>query len=128
MIHFDAHLVSGLYLIANSLTHYVQDTWAAYPGQASEQSRVTHGTFFYLAQEEGLMGNNSIHGGIRCKLQGIEDLQNDEKVGFYVISTDDIDVLGIPEIIKRIRQRIGNSPVYLSIDIDVIGVCIFVQC
>ncbi|KAF9024127.1 Arginase/deacetylase [Hymenopellis radicata] len=104
VIHFDAHL----------------DTWAAYPGQASEQSRVTHGTFFYLAQEEGLMGNNSIHGGIRCKLQGIEDLQNDEEVGFYVISTDDIDDLGIPEIIKRVRQRIGNSPVYLSIDIDVI--------
>ncbi len=45
-----------------------QDTWASYAGQTSEQSRVTHGTFFYLAQEEGLMGNNSIHAGIRCKL------------------------------------------------------------
>lgn len=52
VIHFDAHL----------------DTWAAYPGQTSEQSRVTHGTFFYLAQEEGLMTNTSIHAGIRCKL------------------------------------------------------------
>lgn len=45
-----------------------QDTWGTYPGQTTEQSRVTHGTFFYLAQEEGLLGNNSIHGGIRCKL------------------------------------------------------------
>lgn len=52
VIHFDAHL----------------DTWPAYPGQASEQSRVTHGTFFYLAHEEHLMTNTSVHAGIRCKL------------------------------------------------------------
>lgn len=52
VIHFDAHL----------------DTWPSYAGQSTEQSRVTHGTFFYLAQEEGLMTNTSIHAGIRCKL------------------------------------------------------------
>jgi hypothetical protein len=45
-----------------------QDTWASYPGQATEQARVTHGTFFYLASEEGLIANNSVHAGIRCKL------------------------------------------------------------
>lgn len=55
-------------------------------------------------------------------MQGIEDLQNDEAVGFYVISSDDIDDLGIPEIIRQIRARIGSSPVYLSVDIDVLGV------
>ncbi|KAL1740491.1 hypothetical protein HDZ31DRAFT_47411, partial [Schizophyllum fasciatum] len=52
VIHFDAHL----------------DTWPAYAGTTSPQSRVTHGTFFYLAQEEGLMSNHSIHAGIRCKM------------------------------------------------------------
>ncbi|KAF9055959.1 hypothetical protein BJ165DRAFT_1336801 [Panaeolus papilionaceus] len=104
VIHFDAHL----------------DTWPAYQGQMTEQSRVTHGTFFYLAQEEGLLANNSIHGGIRCKLTGLQDLENDNAVGFQVISTDDIDDLGIPAIIKKIRDRIGDSPVYLSLDIDVI--------
>ena len=52
VIHFDAHL----------------DTWPTYPGVSTEQSRVTHGTFFYLAQEEGLLSNTSIHAGIRCKL------------------------------------------------------------
>jgi agmatinase len=49
-----------------------QDTWAPetrYPDQTTEQSRITHGTFFYLAQEEGLISNNSIHAGIRCKLE-----------------------------------------------------------
>jgi hypothetical protein len=45
--------------------------------------------------------------------QGIEDLEHDSTVGFQVISTDDIDDLGIPVVISKIRQRIGNSPVYL---------------
>lgn len=110
--------------------HTQKDTWATYPGQASEQSRVTHGTFFYLAQEEGLISNHSIHAGIRCKLtvcvyvapyshilylfpKGVEDLAGDEAVGFQVISTDDIDDLGIPEIVRRIRRRISDRPVYL---------------
>lgn len=75
------------------------------------------------------MTNTSIHAGIRCKLgvseipllsylffehsQGEEDLENDENVGFQLISTDDIDELGIPEIIARIRARVGDTPVYL---------------
>ncbi|KAH9937341.1 Arginase/deacetylase [Fomitopsis serialis] len=104
VIHFDAHL----------------DTWPAYPGTTTDQSRVTHGTFFYLAQEEGLMTNTSIHAGIRCKLQGYGDIENDETVGFQLISSDDIDDHGVNAIIKRIRDRIGDSPVYLSFDIDVI--------
>ncbi|KAJ7201374.1 Arginase/deacetylase [Mycena pura] len=109
VIHFDAHLVFTV--VFNS----------CYAGGVTEQSKVTHGTFFYLAQEEGLMSNTSIHAGIRCKLGGEADLENDEAVGFQLISTDDIDDLGIPEIVKRIRRRVGTSPVYLSLDIDVIA-------
>ncbi|KAH9858070.1 Arginase/deacetylase [Lenzites betulinus] len=104
VIHFDAHL----------------DTWPAYPGTSTDQSRVTHGTFFYLAREEGLMTNTSIHAGIRCKLAGMTDLENDASVGFQLISTDDIDDYGVAAVIKRIRDRVGDSPVYLSLDIDVI--------
>lgn len=103
VIHFDAHL----------------DTWPGYPGGTTVQSRFTHGTFFYLAWEEGLIAGNSIHAGIRCKLSE-GDVENDQAVGFQIISTDDIDDLGIPEIVRRIRQRTGDSPVYLSLDIDVV--------
>lgn len=45
--------------------------------------------------------------------QGIADLENDESVGFQLISTDDIDDYGVAAIIKRIRERVGDSPVYL---------------
>lgn len=104
VIHFDAHL----------------DTWNGYPGTVSEQSRITHGTFFYVANEEGLVSNSSIHAGIRCKLVGLGDIENDESVGFHFITSDDIDDHGVPAIIKRIRERVGDTPVYLSLDIDVI--------
>jgi hypothetical protein len=45
--------------------------------------------------------------------KGLEDIENDESVGFELISTDDIDDLGISAIISHIRQRVGTSPVYL---------------
>ncbi|KAG8933479.1 hypothetical protein FRC02_011768 [Tulasnella sp. 418] len=108
VIHFDSHL----------------DTWPPtnYPGsRSSVQSQITHGTFFWKAAAEGLIASNSsVHAGIRCKLTGIEDLEHDESVGFQIITTDDIDDLGIPAIVDKIRTRVGNSPVYLSFDIDVV--------
>ena len=45
--------------------------------------------------------------------QGPELIEHDEQVGFELIMADDIDDLGTDEIIKHIRQRIGDSPVYL---------------
>ncbi|KAJ7597420.1 arginase family-domain-containing protein [Mycena floridula] len=104
VIHFDAHL----------------DTWSGYPGGITDQSKVTHGTFFSIARDEGLMSNSSIHAGIRCKLGGEQDLHDDIAAGFQLISTNDIDELGASEIISRIRSRVGDTPVYLSLDIDVI--------
>ncbi|CAK5280429.1 unnamed protein product, partial [Mycena citricolor] len=52
VIHFDAHL----------------DTWQPQPG-SSAQGRITHGTFFHIAGEEGLIRNTSIHAGIRCEMR-----------------------------------------------------------
>ncbi|KAJ7115976.1 Ureohydrolase [Mycena epipterygia] len=101
VIHFDAHL----------------DTWAPRPGTVG-QERIDHGSFFSIAAEEGLMTNTSIHAGIRCQMNA--NLEHDDSVGFQVISTDDIDDYGIAQVIKKIRQRIGSSPVYLSLDIDVV--------
>ncbi|KAI9454139.1 arginase family-domain-containing protein [Lactarius psammicola] len=103
VIHFDAHL----------------DTWNFQSPTA--QARITHGSFFYIAHEEGLLSNTSVHAGIRCKMTSEADVTADEEtVGFKIVSTDDIDDIGINEVIRRIRERIGDSPVYLSLDIDVI--------
>ncbi|KAI6136434.1 hypothetical protein F5141DRAFT_1185407 [Pisolithus sp. B1] len=80
VIHFDAHL----------------DTWTGHPGAVTEQSRFNHGTFFYKASQEGLISNSSIHAGIRCKLLGLDDVENDKSVGFHFITSDDIDDHGVP--------------------------------
>jgi agmatinase len=46
-------------------------------------------------------------------LQSLSDIEDDEAVGFELIKGDDIDDLGIPEIVRRIRRRVGDTPVYL---------------
>ncbi|KAF8216517.1 Ureohydrolase [Mycena galopus ATCC 62051] len=103
VIHFDAHL----------------DTWAP-PPTAEGQERISHGSFFAIAAEEGLLTNTSVHAGIRCKMHATEDIDHDNSVGFQVISTDDIDDYGIRKVVQKIRERIGERPVYLSLDIDVV--------
>lgn len=45
--------------------------------------------------------------------QGVEDMENDASVGFEIITTDDIDEIGTSGIVKLIRDRVGNGPVYL---------------
>jgi len=106
VVHFDSHL----------------DTWPVlgYYG-ISDPSVITHGTMFWTAMTEGLIAKgNSIHAGIRCKMTGFEDIQHDENVGFSMITTDDIDQLGADGIAEAIKKHVGDKPVYLSLDIDVI--------
>ncbi len=109
VLHFDAHL----------------DTWhpEKYPSAwASAQSQFTHGSMFWIASNEGLILNgSSVHGGLRSRLLGWEDYEDDERQGFLRISADDIDDIGTRGVIDAVLARIGTSvPVYLSVDIDVI--------
>jgi len=100
LIHFDAHL----------------DTWDSYFGADR-----THGTVFRRAFEEGLLlPESSIHIGIRGPLYDARDLIADAGFGFSVIRAADFDRLGADEVLGRTRQRVGDSPVYLSVDIDVL--------
>ena len=100
LVHFDAHL----------------DTWDTYFGE-----RFTHGTPFRRAAEEGLFdADASMHVGIRGPIYGPSDMERDAALGFRTISCDDVQTLGIDVVAQRIRDRVGDRPVYLSIDIDVL--------
>jgi len=100
VVHFDAHL----------------DTWDTYFGQP-----YTHGTPFRRAAEEGLLAlDTSAHVGIRGPLYGRADLSEDRALGFATVSTMDVARRGTDEAVDRIRERVGNRPVYLSVDIDVL--------
>lgn len=68
-----------------------------------------------------MIRNTSIHAGIRAPLvRRKEDMRNDRRCGFEVVTARDIDRLGIDEIIARIKDRVGDSAVYISVDIDVL--------
>jgi agmatinase len=100
LLHFDAHL----------------DTWDTYFG-----APYTHGTPFRRATEEGLLeANRGVHVGIRGPLYAASDLAEDRALGFEVIACTDFDRLGTEAILERIRARLGERPVYVSIDIDVL--------
>jgi agmatinase len=73
---------------------------------------------FWHAAQEGLIANGtSIHAGIRTTLSGPSDYVTDAECGFQLSEAREIDTIGTDGIIKRIRDTVGNNPVYLSIDI-----------
>ncbi len=90
------------------------DTWDAYFGQ-----RHTHGTPFRRAVEEGLLDpSRSIQVGMRGSIYDEGDWNDAREMGFDLVPTDEVRELGIPAVIERIRQRVGETKVYVSFDID----------
>jgi agmatinase len=100
VVHFDAHL----------------DTWDTYFG-----ADYTHGTPFRRASEEGLLDKNAcMHIGIRGPLYAAKDLVEDGDLGFQIVHATEIDAIGVAGVIERMLARVGDRPVYVSIDIDVL--------
>lgn len=100
VIHFDAHL----------------DTWDTY-----FDAPITHGTPFRRAAEEGLLLPGAcVHLGTRASLYSPDDLPGDARLGFSVISTSQIAEAGMSAVANDVRARVADSPVYVSIDIDVL--------
>ncbi|WP_341933107.1 agmatinase [Microbacterium sp. LWO14-1.2] len=100
VLHFDAHL----------------DTWDTYFG-----APITHGTPFRRASEEGLIDlTASCHVGTRGPLYSKQDLEDDARLGFSIVSSEYIEEHGVEAGIQRILQRVGDRPLYVSIDIDVL--------
>jgi agmatinase len=47
-------------------------------------------------------------------------MENDRRCGFSTITARDLDKLGTSGVIQAIRDRVGSSRVYISVDIDVL--------
>ena len=100
VVHFDAHL----------------DTWDTYFGQ-----RFTHGTPFRRAWEEDLLSRDrSVHVGLRGPLYAESDLDDDARMGFAQVTTDEVAERGPAEVARDVLARVGDQPVYVSVDIDVL--------
>ena len=66
------------------------------------------------------MPGHSMHIRIRCSKYGPEDLGEDAGFGFTVLGTWEIEQIGIDGYVTRIREQVGERPLYLSLDIDVL--------
>lgn len=100
LVHFDAHL----------------DTWGPY-----FNTPVTHGTPFRVAIDEGLLiKEHSAHVGIRGSLYSADDLTDDAELGFTIVHAREFNTTPFLDIIDRISRRVGDAPLYISIDIDVL--------
>src|SRR6202140_2290829 len=87
VVHFDAHL----------------DTWDTYFGAA-----YTHGTPFRRAAEEGLLDRTGcLHVGVRGPLYTDADLSQDSDLGFQQLPAPEVEQVGVPGMVDRIRQRVG---------------------
>jgi agmatinase len=98
LVHFDSH----------------SDLWSGYFG-----GKDTHGTPFRRAIEEGLLDvKRSSQIGLRGSLYGPEDASITEELGMQMISGPEMHEIGIKETLRRVCERVGVGPAYLSFDID----------
>ena len=61
-----------------------------------------------------------MHVGIRGPLFSPQDLRDDAGFGFRIVTAMDFEELGIAGVVERVRARIGDAALYVSIDIDVL--------
>jgi len=100
VVHFDTHL----------------DTWPTYFGVP-----YTHGTPFRRASEEGLLRlDRCVHVGVHGPIYSDQDLVQDAELGFQVVTTMDVFERGVDAAAERIAARVGDAPMYVSVDVDVL--------
>ena len=49
-----------------------------------------------------------------------KDIRNDLRCGFETIKARDIDRIGVDGVVERVKKRVGNTNVYITVDIDVL--------
>ena len=101
VVHFDAHL----------------DTWDTYFGAA-----YTHGTPFRRASEEGLLDRGGcMHVGIRGPaVRRQRPRPTTPRSASRSCTRWSWTTSASRGVIERIRARVGDRPVYVSVDIDVL--------
>lgn len=98
LIHIDAHT----------------DTWDSFQG-----SKFNHGAPFRRAHEEGLIdAAKTVQIGIRGAQNVAEGWTYSEEAGMRVMFVEEVQSRGIEAIVAETREIVGDTPVYLSFDID----------
>jgi agmatinase/guanidinopropionase len=101
VVHFDAH----------------PDTWDREFGDC----KYSHGTPFRRAIEEGLIDTATyLQIGIRGPTAGPQDYVDAKNLGARMITLDEAAARGTVDVAEELRTRVGNKPVYVTLDIDAV--------
>lgn len=81
--------------------------------------KIAHGTPFRRAVEENLLINHKVFQiGLRGTGYGVSEFEWCRQQGFNVIPATDCWYKSLAPLMEEIKKQIGDSPVYLSFDID----------
>lgn len=108
VLHFDSHIDTwDPKVLGGGITHYMS---------------LNHGTFLHYAAEKGYLNEGQcLHVGLRAPyIDAKYDIEHDQACGFHTIVARDIDTLGIDGIVNKIKDTVKDTPVYISVDIDVL--------
>jgi len=90
------------------------DVWDEYFGQ-----KLFHGSVVRRAVEEGLIDPaRSVQAGMRGSLTGKGDATLPAELGFDALSYEELAELGPGAFSDRVRARVGDTPCFLSFDVD----------
>ncbi|HKO73777.1 MAG TPA: agmatinase [Gaiellaceae bacterium] len=90
------------------------DVWDEYFGQ-----KLFHGSVVRRAVEEGLIDPaRSVQAGMRGSLNGKSDAALPAELGFDALSYEELAALGPGVFSERVRARVGDTPCFLSFDVD----------
>ncbi len=81
--------------------------------------KIAHGTPFRRAVDDGLLINNKVFQiGLRGTGYSPDDFNWSRDQGFTVVQAEECWGKSLAPLMEQVRSTIGNSPVYLSYDID----------
>lgn len=90
------------------------DTWDTY-----YEEKYWHGSPFIRAHEEGLLQPDKVFQvGIRGTLNHPDDIGASLELGYHVITTQELRKRGTEDVVRQIKNAIGDTPCFLSFDID----------
>jgi guanidinobutyrase len=81
--------------------------------------RIAHGTPFRRAVEEGLLDCHKVTQiGLRGTGYAADDFDWPRRQGFTLVPAHTVWHQSLAPVMEQVRQRVGNTPCYLSFDID----------
>ena len=81
--------------------------------------RITHGTPFRRAVEEGLLdGERVVQIGVRAPGYAADDFDWSRQQGFRVVQVEECWHRSLTPLMAEVREQLAGGPVYISFDID----------